>query len=184
MTERELIRGCQKGKAKYQRALVLRYSPMLMTVARRYTRDEPAAQDVLQEAYIKVFGAIGDYRPTGSFEAWLRRIVINKALESTKPMRHTHEAAGLEGVAESSVAPEALARLKAEDLIALIRQLPERFQQVFNLYAIEGYSHDEIAQMLHISPGTSRSQLTRARQKLQQLICERESGHYVKRAIG
>ena len=181
MTEYDIIRGCQKGRAKYQKALVLRYSPVLMTVARRYCRDDHAAKDVLQESFIRVFRAIGRYQATGSFTAWLRRIVINVALQSKDKASYQREQTSLEQVAHPLVLPQVIANLNAEDLIALIQRLPQKFRDVFNLYVVEGYSHDEIAELLDIAPGTSRSQLTRARQKLQAMILEREKENYVKR---
>ena len=179
MTESEIIRGCQKGRAKYQKALVLRYSPLLMTVARRYCRDDHAAKDVLQEAFIRVFRAIDRYEQTGSFTAWMRR--INVALQTKDKASYRREQSGLEQIAHPMVSPQAITDLNAEDLIALIQRLPDGFRDVFNLYIVEGYSHDEIAELLHIAPGTSRSQLTRARQKLQAMILEREKENYVKR---
>ncbi len=181
MTENDIIRGCQKGKAKCQKELVLRYSPALMTVARRYCRDDHAAKDVLQESFIRVFRAIDRYQATGSFTAWLRRIVINVALQRKDKASYQREQTSLEHVTHPMVSPEAISALNAEDLIALIQRLPEKFREVFNLYVVEGYSHDEIAQLLNIAPGTSRSQLTRARQKLQAMILEREKENYVKR---
>ncbi|MEM1214690.1 MAG: RNA polymerase sigma factor [Bacteroidota bacterium] len=181
MTEPEIIRGCQRGKAKYQRELVLRYSPLLMTVARRYCRDDHAARDVLQEAFIRIFRAIPKYQQTGSFPGWLRRIVINCALQTKEKAAYQREQTAIEDVAHPMVNPSVLDRLQAEELLDLIQQLPENFRTVFNLYAIEGYRHDEIADMLNIAPGTSRSQLTRARQRLQALILQREKANYVKR---
>lgn len=181
MTESEIIRGCQKGRAKYQKALVLRYSPLLMTVARRYCRDDHAAKDVLQDAFIRVFRAIDRYQATGSFKGWLRRIVINVALQNKDKASYQREQAGLDDITHPMVRPQAIADLNAEDLIALIQKLPDGFRDVFNLYIVEGYSHDEIAELLNIAPGTSRSQLTRARQKLQAMILEREKENYVKR---
>jgi RNA polymerase sigma factor (sigma-70 family) len=181
MTESEIIRGCQRGKAKYQKELVLRYSPQLMTVARRYCRDDHAARDVLQEAFIKVFRAIDRYEPMGTFPAWLRRIVINAALQTKDKASYQREQTNLDTVAHPLVAPNVLSQMGAEELIALIQQLPDGFRDVFNLYVLEGYSHDEIADMLGIAPGTSRSQLVRARQKLQAMILQREKECYVKR---
>lgn len=181
MTESEIIRGCQREKAKYQKELVLRYSPMLMTVARRYCRDDHAARDVLQEAFIKVFRAIGKYEHRGSFPAWLRRIVINVALQAKDKASYQREQTSIDTVSHPMVSPAIIGRLEAEELVALIQKLPHNFRTVFNLYALEGYSHDEIADMLGIAPGTSRSQLTRARQKLQAMILEQEKDSYVKR---
>ena len=181
MTENDIIRGCQKGRAKYQKALVLRYSPQLMTVARRYCRDDHAAKDVLQDAFIRIFKGIKNYQPTGSFVAWMRRIVINVALYNKGKSSYQNEQENLDQVTHPLISPEAISNLHTEDLIALIQQLPEGFRDVFNLYIIEGYSHDEIAELLQIAPGTSRSQLVRARQKLQAMILELEKKNYVKR---
>jgi RNA polymerase sigma-70 factor (ECF subfamily) len=181
MTESEIIRGCQREKAKCQKELVLRYSPMLMTVARRYCRDDHAARDVLQEAFIKVFKGIGKFQQTGSFPAWLRRIVINVALQAKDKASYQREQTNIDNVSHPMVSPSVISRLGAEELIRLVQKLPISFRTVFNLYALEGYSHDEIADMLGIAPGTSRSQLTRARQKLQTMILEQEKESYVKR---
>lgn len=181
MTESEIIRGCQRGRAKYQKALVLRYSPMMMTVARRYCRDDHAAKDVLQESFIRMFKALGRYEDRGSFVAWLRRIVINTALQKKEKASYQREQAGLEDITHPMVAPNVLQQLGEEEIIALIQRLPDGFREVFNLYVLEGYAHDEIASILGIAPGTSRSQLVRARQKLQAMILEREKESYVKR---
>jgi RNA polymerase sigma factor (sigma-70 family) len=181
MTENDIISGCQKGRAKYQKALVLRYSPQLMTVARRYCRDDHAAKDVLQESFIRIFKGIKGYQATGSFTAWMRRIVINVALYGKSKSSYKNEQENLDHVTHPMVSPKAISNLNTEDLIALIQQLPEGFRDVFNLYVVEGYAHDEIADILNIAPSTSRSQLARARQKLQAMILEREKKNYVKR---
>lgn len=181
MTESDIIRGCQRGKAKYQKALVLRYSPMMMTVARRYCRDDHAAKDVLQDSFIRIFRAIDRYQDRGTFVAWLRRIVINSALQVKDKAAYQREQLGLEKVTHPMIAPNVIQQLGEEELIALIQKLPDGFREVFNLYVLEGYAHDEIADILGIAAGTSRSQLTRARQKLQIMILQREKESYVKR---
>lgn len=184
MTEREIIRGCQREKAKYQRELVHRYSPMLMTVARRYCRDNHAAKDVLQEAFVRIFRAVGRYEASGSFTAWMRRIVINCALQSMDKMSYQREQTALEDVTAPSVSPDVYSNLGAEELLGLIQQLPDGFRDVFNLYVVEGYNHEEIAKLLKIAPGTSRSQLVRARKRLQAIIKQRETESYVRRQVG
>jgi RNA polymerase sigma-70 factor (ECF subfamily) len=182
MTERDIINGCQRGKAKYQKELVLRYSPMLMTIARRYCKDDPAAKDVLQGAFIRIFKAIPQYKATGSFRGWLRRIVINEALKKQERAAYQREQSGLADIGHPEVGPTVWKKLEAETAIQLIQQLPEGFRMVFNLYVFEDYSHQEIGEMLGISAATSRSQLARARQKLQVMIEQLEKEHYVKRA--
>lgn len=174
MTERTIIKGCQNRESPYQRELVNRYSPMLMTVARRYVRDEASAKDVLQDALIRIFGAIDRYKPTGSFEAWMRRIVITTSLQALDRSWYRRELPGLESTMDLQVAPEVYAHFGAEELLKLISGLPDGFRQIFNMYIIEGYRHAEIAAMLGITESTSRSQLTRARKLLQQQILQRE----------
>lgn len=181
MTEQEIIRGCKRGKAMYQKELVHRYSPILMTVARRYCRDDHAAKDVLQEAFVRAFKAMKAYQATGSFTAWLRRIVVNVALQIKSKASYQKENTDLDKVAHPMTSPKVIDALHTEDLIAFIQQLPEGMREVFNLYIMEGFSHDEIADLLSISAGTSRSYLTRARQKLQAMILEYQKENYVKR---
>lgn len=181
MTEQELIRGCRQGRAGHQRELVLRYSPMLMTVARRYAPDEYTAKDIIQDALIRIFQHIDTYQPTGSFQAWMRRIVVTTALKRMDKASFKYEHAGLDTAPEGSMEPEIYAQLGAEVLLAMIQQLPEGFRQVFNLAIIEGYKHEEIGELLGISAATSRSQLARARQKLQAMITQQETVNHVAR---
>ncbi len=147
---------------------------MLFTVARRYGKDRHAAEDILQDALIKIFRAIPKYEPTGSFEAWMRRIVVTTALQSLDKNWRKEEAGNLDFVEEPTTQPEIYARLGAEELLQLLARLPEGFRQIFNLHIIEQYPHTEIAVMLGITESTSRSQLTRARRLLQNMIAERE----------
>lgn len=174
MTERDIIQGCQQGVPVYQRALVDRYAPVLFTVAKRYARDEAMAQDILQEALIKIFRALPDYEATGSFEGWMRRILVNTALHAMGKNWMRHENGDLSHTGEPAAFPEIYAQLGAEELLRLIAQLPEGFRQIFNLHVIEQYPHTEIARMLGISESTSRSQLVRARRLLQSMIVKRE----------
>lgn len=174
MTEHEIIRGCKQGVSHCQRALVERYSPMLFTVARRYGRDRHAAEDVLQEALMKIFRAIPKYEPTGSFEAWMRRIVVTTSLQSLDKNWRQRESGNLDFAEEPAAPPDIFSQLGAEELLQLIARLPEGFRQIFNLHIIEQYPHTEIAVLLGITESTSRSQLTRARRLLQSMIAERE----------
>lgn len=151
---------------------------MLLTVARRYMRDADSARDILQEAFIRIFQAIDKYRATGSFEGWMRRIVITTALKTLDRSWFRRELPGLECVPTPALEPEVFTEMGAEELMQVIARLPEGFRQVFNLYVVEGYSHQEIGELLGIAESTSRSQLSRARQLLQVQIMKRESiGH-------
>lgn len=167
MTEAQLIQACQQNDRRAQKALVDRYAPTLYTVARRYMRDEPSAKDVLQEALILIFKNIKSYKPKGSFEGWMRRIVVNSALKYLRDKDFQKGLVSVDHLSEHQTLPEIYQQLSTEEIIQLIQSMPDRFRQVFNLYIIEGYDHNEIASMLGISAGTSRSQLTRARQWLQ-----------------
>jgi len=147
---------------------------MLLTVARRYARDRHAAADVLQDALLKIFRAIPKYEPTGSFEAWMRRIVVTTALQALEKNWNQYETGDLENTTAPITMPDAYAALGAEELLNLIAKLPEGFRQIFNLHVMEQYPHTEIAVMLGITESTSRSQLARARRLLQAMIVNRE----------
>ena len=170
LSEKKIIRGCQRGKKKSQYALVERYSGMLMTVCRRYVSDEATAKDLLQETYIRIFTHIRNYQPTGSFEAWMRTIAIRCALQWLRQKYVQQEFTAEETISEEMSEPEVYGNLMMEEMIALIQELPPGFRAVFNLSVIEGYSHQEISEMLEIQESTSRSQLLRARRILQEKI--------------
>lgn len=168
LTEKQLIKDCQGYKKPAQFELVKRYSGILMTVCRRYISDQSAAKDVLQESFIRIFSNINQYKPTGSFEAWMRTITIRCALASLKKRAAKRETVIAEINDTKGIEPAIYAQLETEAIIELIQTLPEHFRAVFNLNIIEGYSHKEIAKLLNIKESTSRAQLTRARKLLQQ----------------
>lgn len=145
---------------------------MLMTVSRRYVRDEATAKDILQESLLKIFKHIDSYKNTGSFEAWMRTITVRCALAylDRKDVRRETSITNM-SIDISSEAP-VLGNLHSEEIIALIQKLPDGFRSVFNLNVLEGYSHKEISVMLNITESASRSQLTRARKVLQKLYQE------------
>lgn len=172
--ENELIKGCKANKPRFQKQLVLQYSGLLMTVSRRYTQNTETAKDVLQEAFIKIFRYLPKYEPRGSFEGWMKKIVITCALQYINRSSFKKEKIGLDQLEESAVAPDVFNQMGAEELIRLIARLPEGFREVFNLYVIEGYSHKEIGELLKINESTSRSQLTRARKLLQKQLNQME----------
>jgi RNA polymerase sigma factor (sigma-70 family) len=174
MTELDILVGCQNGDAPCQRALVGRYSPWLFSVAKRYMGESEAAKDVLQDSLVKIFNNIHTYKPTGSFEAWMRRIVVNTALKALDKtwVRHIQS---VEDYPESAVEqPTVYADLNAEVIMEIIESLPSGYREVFNLCAIEQMTHAEIAKLLSISESTSRSQFYRARLMIQQILVHRE----------
>ena len=168
MNEKDLIDGCIRENRKCQQEVFRRYAGKMLAVCRRYTRHRMEAEDVLQDAFIKVFDNIDNFQFKGSFEAWIRRIVINTALKNYQRKRFQQERMGLEMEAiDLPIEPSIFAHLHEEALLELIAQLPDGYRVVFNLYAIEGYSHKEIAEMLSIKESTSRTQLLKARKWLQ-----------------
>ncbi len=184
MTEARLIQGCKSGEKDCQYLLVKQYAGMLLTVCRRYARDEAMAKDILQETFLRIFSNIDKYEPTGSFEAWMRRIAVRRSLQWLEKSCFRQEAQPLEMPDEKSIEPEVYAQIGTEDLMQLIGNLPPGYRAVFNLYVVENYSHQEIADMLDISEATSRSQLTRARHLLQQKLHQlKHSDHYEMAAV-
>ena len=167
MTEQELIEDCLKGNAKGQRRLFERFAGKMMTVCRRYACDYAEAEDMLQEAFIRIFTNLGQYRNEGPFEGWIRRIVVHTAIAVLQKRRIRF--ADIDRVADALPAPgpDALGTLTAEEILALIAALPDGYRVVFNLSVLEGYDHNEIGDLLGISPATSRSQLLKARRTLQ-----------------
>lgn len=128
------------------------------------------AEDILQDAFIKIFKNIGDFQERGSFEGWVRRIVVNTALKNIDKKSFSNEQIGGEIDNDAGEAPSVYSELGEEDLLKMIASLPEGYRVVFNLYAIEGFSHKEIADLLGVGESTSRSQLVKARKLLQEMI--------------
>ncbi|MDT8346731.1 MAG: sigma-70 family RNA polymerase sigma factor [Flavobacteriaceae bacterium] len=161
-----LVHSAQQNKATAQYALFKKFAPGMKAVAFRYVKDEHQAEDLLQNAFIKCFKQLKHFEFKGSFEAWLRKIVVNECLDFLRTKKHIQfEDAQLESLQEFY---NPLENLHArEHLEKLIDQLPEGYKLVFMMYCIEGYKHDEIAELLNISIGTSKSQLFKARKWLQ-----------------
>jgi RNA polymerase sigma factor (sigma-70 family) len=169
---KKIIRGCLSGNSRDQELLYRRYSAKLFGVSLQYSSTREEARDVLQESYIKIFTNLHTYSGEGSFEGWMRRIVVNTALEKHRNKFYLNKVDDIGSINESTYSPTDLdfAGLEAEDLLEFVMELPPKYRMVFNLYAIEGYSHKEISDMLGISEGTSKSNLSRARQILQKKV--------------
>jgi RNA polymerase sigma-70 factor (ECF subfamily) len=170
-SEAELIAGCRAGKRDLQKALYQRYAAKMFSVCLRYTKNRQEAEDLLQDGFVKVFTHIDQYSGAGSFEGWIRRIMVNTSLEFLRSRKIDYSSKEIEHVSDDNVIdPEALNRIAFQDLLKHIRELPAGCQVVFNLYVIEGYNHREIAEMLNVTAGTSKSQLARARNLLQEKL--------------
>ncbi len=167
--EHDLIAGCKRGEMWARKELYERYAGTMLSLCARYTGDRDSARDVLQDGFYKIFTKIEDYSGTGSFEGWMKRIFITTALEQLRKKRFLSTTGEYEEGIEDTDA-SVFDKLSADDLHRRISELPDGFRTVFNLYAVEGYSHAEIAKMLQIKEVTSRSQFMRARQILQKNI--------------
>lgn len=167
-----MIRGCKAGDRRAQRAVYDRFSPLMLAVARRYTNRDADAEDVLVTAFFKVFDKIGSYTENGSFEGWIRRIVVNEALMLLRKKHALKQASELGDVnpAYFSVPASAAERLAEADIMALLDKMPVGYRTVFNLYVVEGYKHREIAEMLGISINTSKSQLILAKKRMREQL--------------
>ncbi len=172
MTEFDLVKGCLRENQQCQAEVFRRYAGKMLTVCLRYARHRMEAEDMLQDAFIRVFDNIGQFELKGSLEGWIRRIVVNTALKKYQQKSFRDEAIGIAEGYDMSLEPTIYADLHEEELLNVIAQLPDGYRLVFNLYAIEGYSHHEIADLLEIEESTSRSQLLKARRLLQQRIVD------------
>ena len=172
--EERLVRGLQKQDPKAQREVYESYAGRMMGVCRRYIQDPMAAEDVLVEGFMKVFDRVGQFKQEGSFEGWIRRIMVNEALGYLRQQKRMLDDLPLEAAYQVADWDTAHEQLEAKELVALLEKLPNGYRTVFNLYAIEGYSHAEIATLLSITESTSKSQLHRARALLQQLLENRD----------
>jgi len=166
----DLIEKCKAADRKAQELLYKQFASKMLGVCQRYAVDKMEAEDMLQNGFVKVFRSIKDYRGDGSFEGWVRRIMVHSAIEYHRK-HHKMQLVDIEESGyEQPVNAAAADNLDAKDLMLIIQQLPAGYRMVFNLYALEGYSHREIAEMTGITEGASKSQLSRARAMLKQKI--------------
>jgi RNA polymerase sigma factor (sigma-70 family) len=169
---KKIIKGCLAGDRRDQEILYRRHSAKLYGVCLQYSGNDEEARDILQEGFIKIFENLHNYKHEGSFEGWIRRIVVNTALEKFRSRHNLFRVDDIDTIQEPEAEPdtEDYSGLQAVDLLYIIRELPPKYRMVFNLYAIEGYSHKEIGEMMKISEGTSKSNLSRARNILQRRV--------------
>ncbi|HYG04719.1 MAG TPA: RNA polymerase sigma factor [Chryseosolibacter sp.] len=176
LSEEELLNGCKKGNRSFQKALYERYCQKMLVVCLRYSRTTAEAEDILQEAFIKVFHAIKDFRQESKLETWITRIMVNTALNFQRKKLYLFPMVDVQEI-ELPEQEISLSSIHFTQLLEMIQSLPQGCQIVFNLFAIEGYNHKEIAETLGISEGTSKSQYSRARLLLQEKILK-ESKYY------
>lgn len=172
MTDADLIAACLRGDPRAQRQLYNQFAGLMLTVCRRYLKRPEDAEEALLLGFAKVFRALPTFKQEGSFEGWVRRIMVNEALMALRRREPLHLSFEEFAQPENLAATPATAdmQLQADELLALLQELPTGYRTVFNLYALEGYSHLEIAETLGISEGTSKSQLSKARALLQRRL--------------
>jgi RNA polymerase sigma factor (sigma-70 family) len=182
LSEQELIDGCRKDKSSFQKALYDRYSRKMMVVCLRYSKSTAEAEDILQEGFVKVFQGLKNFRQESKLETWITRIMVNTALNQQRKKLYLFPMVDVEelDLPQNEVS---VSGIHFTQLLEMIQSLPQGCQIVFNLFAIEGFNHKEIASMLGISEGTSKSQYARARSLMQSKLIK-ESAYYLKYGEG
>jgi RNA polymerase sigma factor (sigma-70 family) len=169
--EHSVIQGCQRGDRKAQEVLYRNYYRAMISLCLRYTKNEADAVEVLNNGFLKVFKHIQRYDPgQASLYTWIRTIVVRSCLDFIRSKQRMEQHGELTDAGEAHIPPEAVSRMKAAELLGLVRQLPAATQAVFNLYVIEGYNHREIGELLEIREGTSKWHLSMARKALRKMI--------------
>lgn len=179
-SEEKLIAACRKGDRKAQCELYEKYAPLMYSVCRRYVIELQEAEDVLVCGFTKVFSKIDQFSGDGSFEGWVRRIMVNESLTYLRRNKSMFLEVEIEKAEREPDYQQLHNQLEVEDLHKMIDLLPTGYKTVFNLYAIEGFSHKEIADKLGVSENTSKSQLSRARAHLQKMLIQAEDSMEVK----
>ncbi len=174
-----LLEGCKRGERKAQESLYKTLASKMMGVCMRYAKDSYEAEDILQIGFVKVFQKVSEFRGDGSFEGWIRRIMVNTAIESYRKNLRSLNVVDIDDVHDQPQSTFDMSGLELKDLMKLVQALSNGYRLVFNMYVIEGFSHKEIAEQLGISEGASKSQLSRARSILKEKILKMEGLNYV-----
>jgi RNA polymerase sigma factor (sigma-70 family) len=175
MTEEMLLQGCLQNDATAQQELYYRFSPKMLSVCYRYAKAREDAEDMLQEGFIKVFSQIDKYENRGSLEGWVLRIIVHTCINHLKKNKKFNDHVDLAFAGNIVIREDNIpAIIQAKQIVECIRTLPIGYRTVLNLYAIEGYSHKEIATLLDIEESTSRSQYTRAKSMLEEILIKKD----------
>lgn len=177
-TINDLLEGCRRGERKSQELLYKSLASRMLGVCMRYAKDRFEAEDMLQMGFVKVFKKAPEFRGDGSFEGWIRRIMVNTAIETYRKNQRMLSVVDIDEVYDAPQNTFDMSGLETKDLLKLINQLSAGYKLVFNMYVIEGYSHKEIADQLGITEGASKSQLSRARAILKEKITKMEGNIY------
>ena len=175
MTEEAILKGCLQKEAAAQRELYNRYSPKMLSVCYRFAHNREDAEDMLQEGFIKIFSQMHTFGNRGAFEGWVRRIIVHTCINILKKNKKFNESVDIIHATGAQVREESVPSIvQAKQIVECIRMLPIGYRTVLNLYAIEGYSHREIGMMLDIEESTSRSQYTRAKAMLEDILVRKK----------
>lgn len=175
MTEEAILKGCLQNEPTAQRELYNRYSPKMLSVCYRFAHNREDAEDMLQEGFIKVFSQMHTFGNRGAFEGWVRRIIVHTCINILKKNKRFNESVDIIHATAVQVREESVPSIvQAKQIVECIRMLPMGYRTVLNLYAIEGYSHREIGTMLEIEESTSRSQYTRAKAMLEDILIRKK----------
>lgn len=172
--ESEIVRGLKEGDPRVQKELYNRYAGRMLAICIRYLKDRDAAQDIMITAFMRVFEKIGQFQENGSLEGWIKRIMVNESLNYLRKNKTMYLEMDIEMADREPDYSTLSTQMETDDLMKLIATLPVGYRTVFNLYAVEGYSHKEIADQLGINENTSKSQLSRARAHLQKMLLDAE----------
>lgn len=175
MTEEAILQGCLKNQPAAQQELYSKYSPKMLAVCYRFARNREDAEDMLQESFIRVFTQIHQFQSKGSFEGWIRRIIVHTCINHLKKHKKFNDSVDISQAHTLQVREDSVPSIiQAKQVVECIRMLPIGYRTVLNLFAIDGYTHREIAQMLDIEESTSRSQYTRAKAMLEQILVQKK----------
>jgi len=169
-SEEDIVEGCLKGSRKYQKLLYEKYYGSMMAVCMRYTQDREEARDVLHEGFMKVYKNLSKYSKGTNLGAWIRRIMVNTAIDHYRKNAKRPNLIEINHAVHEIDIQDVVSDMSADEILKMVQRLSPAYRTVFNLYVIEGYSHKEIGAMLGISEGTSKSNLAKARGKLQHMI--------------
>ena len=175
MTEEAILKGCLQNDPAAQRELYNRYSPKMLSVCYRFAHNREDAEEMLQEGFIKIFSQMHTFGNRGAFEGWIRRIIVHTCINILKKNKKFNESVDIIHATGAMVREESVPSIvQAKQIVECIRMLPIGYRTVLNLYAIEGYSHREIGIMLDIEESTSRSQYTRAKAMLEEILVRKK----------
>lgn len=171
--EKKLIKECLGGKAVAQEKLFKKYYALMLGICLRYANDRDEALEILQEGFIKIFGKLDKFKFEGSFQGWMKRIMVNAAIDKYRKKSIEPVSYDIEDHHNLGVSEQVFSNFETEDLMKCVQKLPDGYRTIFNLYVLEGYTHKEIAEELNISEGTSKSQLHKAKQFLKKVVSKR-----------